>query len=331
MDISKKIEKYINTQSFYGFYLLRFLQNVDSIRFMISIIFPVHNEEGNVEELYKLNKEVLEKLNIPYEIIVVDDCSTDKTLNVLKKLSPIRIISLARNFGQTAALEVGINAAKGDLIVIMDGDLQNDPRNIPALISKLDEGYDVVCGWRKNRHDNWFRRIHSHSANWLARKISGLNIHDHACALKIFKMKFLKDIRLYGVQHVFLAAQAYRNGAKVVEIEVDHHSRKSGLSKHHLTAGIKAIADLIMVRFLSPDTRPFVFFSAWGLWTLFFAILFGIASVLYSSFLLFGIALFVFVIGFLILICGFLSETFRRIYLELKTERPYMIREIIEK
>lgn len=299
---------------------------------MISVIFPVHNEEGNVEELYSLNKEVLGKLNVPYEIIVVDDCSTDKTLDILKKMSPIKIISLAYNFGQTAALEVGINAAKGDLIVIMDGDLQNDPRNIPALLSKLEEGYDVVCGWRKNRHDNWFRKIHSSSANWLTRKISGLNIHDHACALKIFRRKFLENIRLYGVQHVFLAAQSYLSGARVVEIEVDHHSRKSGLSKHHLTAGIKAIADLLMVRFLAPNARPFVFFSAIGFLIWFFAFVLCVFGIIFSNFVLFIFSILFFIFGFIVFSTGFLSETFRRIYIEIGSDkrRLYLVKEIIE-
>ena len=168
-------------------------------------------------------------------------------------------MSLTKNFGQTAALEMGINSAKGDMIVIMDGDMQNDPRDIPKLLSKLEEGYDVVSGWRKDRHDNFIRKAHSYLANWLTRKISGLNLRDHACALKIYRKEFLKQIRLYGVQHVFLAAQVYGFGARIAEVEVVHHARKHGLSKHHFFAGIKAIADLIMVRFLSPDTRPLFF------------------------------------------------------------------------
>ncbi len=298
---------------------------------MISVIFPTYNEEGNVRELHRLNKETLDKMGLPYEIIVVDNGSEDKTLSILKELSPIKIISLTKNFGQTSALEIGINFAKGDMIVIMDGDIQNDPRDIPKLLSKLEEGYDVVSGWRKDRHDNFIRRAHSYLANWLTRKISGLNLRDHACALKIYRKDFLKQLRLYGVQHVFLAAQAYKLGARIAEVEVVHHARKHGLSKHHFFAGIKAIADLIMMRFLAPGTRPFVFFSAIGFWVWFLGIVNGVLGAMYGSYSFIIAALILAGLGFLLFVLGFISELLRRIYLELRSERPTLIKEIIER
>ena len=302
----------------------------NSAKLMISVIFPPYNEEGNVGELHKLNKETLDKIGLPYEIIIVDNGSKDNTLAILKGLSPIKIISLTKNFGQTAALEIGINSAKGDMIVIMDGDMQNDPRDIPKLLSKLEEGYDVVSGWRKDRHDNFIRKAHSYLANWLTRKISGLNLRDHACALKIYRKEFLKQIRLYGVQHVFLAAQVYGFGARIAEVEVVHHARKHGLSKHHFFAGIKAIADLIMVRFLSPDTRPFVFFAGCGFWIWFLGIVNAVLGAIYGSRGFIIVALILTGLGFLLFVLGFMSELLRRIYLELRSERPILVKEIIE-
>lgn len=297
---------------------------------MISVIFPTYNESGNAGELHRLNREVLSGLGEPYEIIVVDDGSTDGTLEILKKLRPVKIVSLAKRFGQAAALEAGIRVSKGDKVVIMDGDLQNDPRDIPRLLAKMKEGYDIVSGWRKNRFDSWFRQVHSSSANWLTRKISGLNLHDHACALKIYNKKFIENVTLHGAQHVFLAAQAYRRGAKITEIEVTHHARKSGLSKHHLWAGVKAIADLITVRFLAPDTRPFVFF---GFWSLLFAgasFLLVIAFAVLFKFFLLLLAFWFFLIGVVFSVLGLMAELARRSYLEIRQEYPYMVREVIE-
>ncbi len=296
---------------------------------MISVIFPTYNEEGNVRELHRQNKEVLDKMGEPYEILAVDNGSTDRTLEILKALSPVKIIAFGRNFGQTLALDAGIKAAKGDVVVIMDGDLQNDPKDIPKLVGKLREGYDVVAGWRKDRHDSFGRRIHSRLANWLTRKVTGLNLHDHACALKAYRREFLKGINLYGVQHVFLAAYLYLRGARVAEVEVVHHERKSGLSKHHLLAGVKAIADLLVTRFLSPNTRPMLFFSSFG-------VLFGLLSVaagIWAFLAARSLTLFALfaMIGFLLFMLGFLAEIIWRSHFELRNDTPYRIKEIIEK
>ena len=231
------------------------IENKKTTLHMISVIFPTYNEAGNVKELHRLNKEALDKIGEPYEIIVVDNGSEDGTLEILKSLSPIKIIVFPQNFGQTFALDAGIKAAKGDVVIIMDGDLQNDPRDIPKLLAKMNEGYDVVAGWRKDRHDSFYRKIYSKLANWLTRAISGLPLHDHACALKAYRRKFIEGLNLFGFQHVFLAISAFYRGAKVAEAEVTHHDRASGLSKHHFLSGIRAIGDLLIVRFSHPNTR----------------------------------------------------------------------------
>ncbi len=295
---------------------------------MISVIFPTYNEEGNVKELHRLNKETLDAMGEPYEIIVVDNGSTDATLEILKTLHPVTIVVLPKNFGQTLALDAGIKAAKGEWVVIMDGDLQNDPRDIPAMMAKAREGYDVVAGWRRDRHDSFGRRFHSRMANWLTRKISGLNLHDHACALKVYRKSWLDGIHLAGVQHVFLAAQLFLRGARITEVEVTHHERKSGLSKHHLLAGVKAIADLLMVRVLAPRTRPMLFFSALGL---------GVAALAAASLALavwLNMILPVLIGIFLILISlfpllGIIAELLWRNYYDSRDLRPYQIKEII--
>ena len=306
---------------------------------MLSVVFPTYNEAGNVKELHRLNKEVLDKIGEPYEIIVVDNGSEDGTLDILKSLSPVKIIVFPKNFGQTLALDAGIKAAKGDVVIIMDGDMQNDPRDIPKLLAKMKEGYDVVAGWRKDRHDSLGRKIHSRLANWLTRTISGLPLHDHACALKAYRRKFLDGLNLYGIQHVFLAVSLFYRGAKVTEVEVTHHERTSGMSKHHLMAGIKAIADLLVVRFLHPNTRPMVFFSAWGLLSWGVA---GIAAVWSVILKVFGlrnfaqtplpvVATMFTIVGLLMLMLGLLAELLWRIYFESKEQRPYFIKEVIER
>ncbi len=306
---------------------------------MISVVFPTYNEAGNVKELHRLNKEVLDKIGEPYEIIVVDNGSEDGTLDILKSLSPIKIVVFPKNFGQTLALDAGLKAAKGDIVVIMDGDMQNDPRDIPKLLAKMKEGYDVVAGWRKDRHDSLGRKIHSRLANWLTRKISGLPLHDHACALKAYRRKFLEGLNLYGIQHVFLAVSLFYKGAKVTEVEVTHHERTSGMSKHHLMAGIKAIADLLVVRFLHPNTRPMVFFSAWGLfswgiaaaaaaWSVVLKVL-GLRN--FAQTPLPVVATMFTIVGLLMLMLGLLAELLWRIYFEAKEARPYFIKEIIER
>ncbi len=296
---------------------------------MISIVFPTYNEEENVGELHRRTKKVLEAMGEAYEIIAIENGSPDKTLEILKQLSPIKIIVFNRNFGQTLALDAGLKASRGEVIITMDADLQNDPADIPRLVVKLNEGYDVVAGWRRKRHDSLGRKIHSRLANWLTRKISGLNLHDHACAFKAYRREALRGVSLYGVQHVFLAAYLYLRGARVTEIEVQHHERKAGFSKHRLMAGLKAIADLVVVRFMSPDSRPMLFFSS----TAVFSWLLAMAAFIWAVILKRSPIIFILfvILGFLLFMMGFLAEMLWRNYFDSRHDTPYRIHEIIER
>lgn len=306
---------------------------------MISIIFPAYNEEDNVEELHRRLKAVLSSMGEPYEIIAVENGSTDGTLEKLKKLRPIKIIIFPRNYGQTLALDAGIHAARGEIVVTLDADLQNDPQDIPKMIAKIKEGYDVVAGWRHNRQDDWGRKILSRSANWLTRRVLGLYLHDYACALKAFKKEFINGIHLYGEMHVFLPAILASRGAKVTEIPVRHHERKAGLSKHFFGKAVKDVADLMTVKFLfNYAARPLLFFGGWGIASVFISFLFALGAVfsvyregihiIQSPFL--PLASIFLILGFILLMMGFLAELILRIFYEGRRETPYVIREIIE-
>ncbi len=235
----------------------------------VSIVIPLYNEEENVEPLYERLHEVLDTFSSGYEIIFVDDGSTDKTLAILesfqKKNEHVIVLSLRRNFGQTAAFAAGFDFARGDVVVTMDGDLQNDPKDIPRLIEKLKD-FDLVSGWRKHRQDTFFtRRLPSIIANWLISKVTGVNLHDYGCSLKAYKRDVVKNLRLYGEMHRFIPAMASWYGVKIAEIETTHHPRLRGKSKYGISRTIKVILDLITVKFLqSFSTKPIQFFGPVG-------------------------------------------------------------------
>ena len=306
---------------------------------MISVVFPAYNEEDNVVELHRRIKLVLENLRSPYEIIGVDNGSTDKTLERLRSLSPIKIIVFSRNAGQTGALDAGIQSAAGDYVVIMDADLQNDPDDIPLMIQKLKEGYDCIVGWRKNREDSWGRRLLSKAANWLTSFVSGVSLHDHACGIKSFKRQFIQGVRLYGEMHVFLGAILHGRGARVTEMEVRHHPRRAGLSKHYFFKAVKDIADLFTIKFiLNYSARPLVFFGGLGVLSISVGFLAVVAAVILR---IQGIAKFAqtplpvlsalfIILGFLLFTMGLLAELVIRTYYDTKNRTPYFIREIIE-
>lgn len=306
---------------------------------MISVVFPAYNEEGSVEALHKALKGVLDKIGRPYEIIAVENGSTDQTLERLKKLSPIKIVAIAKNIGQTAGLDAGLKFAKGEVIITMDADLQNDPEDIPALIAKMNEGYDVISGWRKSRQDPMERKILSRFANWLTRKVTGLYLHDHACALKAYRAAVLKGVHLYGEMHVFLPAYLFLRGAKVAEVEVHHHSRKTGLSKHNFLKAVKDISDLLTVKFLTSTIRPLLIFGGFAILSWFLAFLAGGYAIYLKIFedLNFGrsplpLAASLFLISGLVLFAmGFLAELLLRNYYESTGKTPYNIKEFIEK
>jgi glycosyltransferase involved in cell wall biosynthesis len=307
---------------------------------MISVVFPAYNEEKNVGELHRQLVSVFNSMNIEYEIIAVENGSKDNTKEELLKLSPIKMVRLAYNAGQTSALDAGIQSAKGDLIVIMDGDLQNDPLDIPVLLAKMKEGYDGVVGWRKDRNDSFGRRIFSRAANLFTRKITGLDIHDFGCALRIFKRSDLKNIRLYGVMHVFIPVILSTRGARITEVEVRHHERKHGSTKYTFLHMFTDIADLLTIKFLYLyANRPLLFFGGWGLASLFVAFIF----IVWSFYMKYGspdlgfsqtplpifASLFV-ILGFLLFMIGFLAELLIRIYYEARRETPYEVSEVVE-
>lgn len=306
---------------------------------MISVIFPAYNEEKNVSLLHKQIYTLLQNIGDSFEIIAVDDGSTDNTLDVLKKLSPIIIVSLAKNRGQSAALDAGIKKSRGDIIVTIDADLQNDPQDILLLVEKLKEGYDVVSGWREDRHDNFSRKIISCFANWLTSSITGLKLHDSAGPLKVMRRNALEGINLYGEMHSFLPAILFARGARVTEVPVRHFHRKSGQSKYHFTKLMKSFADLLVVKFMSDYmARPFLFFGGWGLVSIFLGFISGIASLALKLMGLFHLsqtplptlaALFI-VVGVILIMMGFLAEIVLRIYYENKGATPYIIKTTIE-
>lgn len=305
---------------------------------MISIVFPAYNEEDNVEELHQRLKAVLSSLGEPFEIIAVENGSTDQTLEKLKKLHPVKIIIFPRNYGQTSALDAGIQAARGEIVITLDADLQNDPQDIPKMVAKIKEGYDVVAGWRQNRQDDLGRKILSRMANWLTRRVLGLYLHDYACAIKAFKKEFIHGIHLYGEMHVFLPAILASRGAKVAEVPVRHHERKAGLSKHFLGKAVRDIADLFTVKFLfNYAARPLLFFGGWGIVSIAVSLLFAMGAVwsvyregihiIQSPFL--PLASIFLILGFIMFMMGFLAELILRVYYEGRRETPYVIREII--
>lgn len=234
----------------------------------ISVIIPVYNEELNVDELYERLTEVLQGGDV--EFIFIDDGSTDNTVARVQALtqrdSRVRLIRLRRNYGQTAALSAGIDHARGSIIVPIDGDLQNDPRDIPRLLAKLNEGYDVVSGWRVDRKDPFHKRIPSIIANRLISRISGVRLHDYGCSLKAYRKSVLRDVRLYGEMHRFVPIYASWQGARVTELPVNHHPRLRGKSNYGIERTVKVVLDLLVVKFLANySTKPIYVFGGFGL------------------------------------------------------------------
>jgi len=309
----------------------------------LSVVIPVYNEEASLRALHSEISETLRKMTgAKYEIILVDDGSKDGSYEVLRALygedpDHVRVIRLRRNFGQTAALAAGFDAAQGDIVIPIDADLQNDPQDIPRLIDKIDEGYDVVSGWRAKRHDKfWSRRLPSMLANGLISAITGVRLHDYGCTLKAYHRDVLRHMNLYGEQHRFLPALASWAGARVTEISVNHRARKFGRSKYGTGRTLRVVLDLITVKFLlSYSTKPMQVFGKWGFVSMGIGLLAGLVTaaekILYNQSVNRNGWMFVcifFSLGGLQLIgMGLLSEIGVRTYYEGQNKPVYTVRE----
>ncbi len=310
---------------------------------MISVVIPAYNEEESIPILYEKLKKVLDSLNEDYEIIFVDDGSTDGTLKVLKEISgkdkKVKVIRFRRNYGQTAAMYAGFEHAKGDVIITMDADLQNDPEDIPRLLEKMKEGYDIVSGWRKDRKDPFLsRKLPSMIANKIISAVTGVKLHDYGCTLKAYKADIAKRYRLYGDMHRFLPALAKRFGAKITEIPVKHHPRLYGKSKYGIGRTIRVILDIFLVKFLNEYiTKPLYVFGGFGF--LLFVIGFLIELYLTILKLFFGqdigqrplliLGVLLILSGIQLISTGIIAELIIRTYYESKGEKPYVIEEKI--
>ena len=312
-------------------------------REMISVLIPVFNEGQNISLLYEEVVSVLRRIDRDYEVIFVDDGSSDDTLEQLKMISQkdpnVKVLSLSRNFGQTAALTAGIDFSKGKIIIPMDGDLQNDPEDILLLLQKIEEGYDVVSGWRKSRKDPFLtRRFPSIVANKIISLIGGVRLHDYGCTLKAYRRDVLKNIRLYGEMHRFIPIYAKWIGARVAEIPVRHHPRKFGSSKYGMSRVVKVILDLMVVKFLvSYSQKPIYVFGGMGLLMILGAFLSGGYAIYLKLFE--GVSLILtplpllcvllLVLGSLSILMGFLAEILTRTYYESQGKPTYQIKEVI--
>jgi glycosyltransferase involved in cell wall biosynthesis len=241
----------------------------------MSIVVPVYNEAESVLPLFQRIENACKPLDKPYEIIFVDDGSGDRTFDILERVhqqdSRVKVIRFRKNFGQTAAMAAGFQYARGDIIISMDGDLQNDPADIPRLLAKLAEGYDVACGWRKDRKDKLIsRKIPSRIANWLIGKITGVPIHDNGCSLKAYRAKVIKRVALYAELHRFIPAMSTLTGARIAEIVVRHHARQFGKSKYGISRAWRVFLDLFVVKMLTGfAARPILWFGTLSLPALF--------------------------------------------------------------
>jgi glycosyltransferase involved in cell wall biosynthesis len=312
----------------------------------ISVFLPVYDEEANLLPLHAKLDEALKKLDVSAEIVYVDDGSADGSLDVLREIASrdprVRVVALRRNYGQTAAMAAGIDASRGEVLIPMDADMQNDPADIGRLLEKLDEGYDVVSGWRKNRKDKMItRRIPSMLANRLISWIGGVALHDYGCSLKAYRRESLEDVRLYGEMHRFIPIYASWAGARVAEIPVEHHARTMGKSKYGLSRTIKVVFDLITIKFMaSYQTKPLYLFGWAGLLT------FGVSlfSTLLACLMKFVswphhadfiqtplpiMAMVTLVLGVQLFLMGLLAEMLVRTYHESQAKPIYAVREKI--
>ena len=307
---------------------------------MISVTIPIHNEAGNLPQLHARVKEAMDALGRPWELILVNDGSTDGSDQILDALSAsdpaVKVVHFRRNFGQTAAMMAGFDHAQGDIIIPMDGDLQNDPGDIPLMLARLDEGFDVVSGWRRDRKDNALQRnLPSILANRLISYVSGVELHDFGCSLKAYRRDVLEGVRLYGEMHRFLPIYAHWHGARISEVEVRHYPRTSGQSKYGLERVLKVLADLITVKFLDRfQQKPMYLFGAVGLASGLLGAVSG-GTALYRKYFwgepfiqnpLLLLAVLTTVTGVMCILMGLLAEMIMRTFFESQGKRAYLVR-----
>ena len=309
---------------------------------LLSTIVPVYNEEESLPDFAAALTPVLQNPGVPYEIIFVNDGSSDRSAELLDELadtnSHIKVVHFRRNFGQTAAMMAGLDYSSGDVIVPIDADLQNDPKDIPRLLDKLAEGYDLVSGWRKDRKDaKWSRNFPSWVANKLISRISGVRLHDYGCTLKAYRRSIIEDVRLYGEMHRFLPIYASWAGARTTELAVNHNAREQGESKYGLERVLKVPLDLIVVKFLSDySQKPIYVFGGFGLFSHFLALI-TFAVMIYYKFwggksfietpLPMLVVLFV-LMGFISMLLGLIAELVVRTYHESQDKTTYIVRAV---
>jgi glycosyltransferase involved in cell wall biosynthesis len=309
----------------------------------LSIVIPVYNEEESIEPLIRETQSVLDPLARKYEMVLVDDGSTDGTYPILLRLHEsklqIKVVRLKRNFGQTAAIAAGLAYAKGAVVIAMDGDGQNDPKDIPTLLSKIDEGFDLVSGWRFPRHDPFLsRRFPSQIANALISWTTQVKLHDYGCTLKAMRRDVAKDLKLYGEMHRFIPAMAYERGARIAEIRVHHRPRRWGRSKYGISRTLRVILDLLTVKFmLSYATRPLHVFGLLGLASggggFLIALYLTVQKLFYGSAIggrpLLLLAVLLIFIGFQFITMGLLGEMLSRTYHESQDKPIYVVKEVL--
>ncbi len=310
----------------------------------VSIIVPVYNEEENVPLLHERIRTVMGQQKISYEIIYVDDGSKDRTFEQLSRIvkldEHVQVVRFRRNFGQTAAIAAGVANSSGEILIFMDGDLQNDPQDIPHLLAKLDEGYDVVSGWRKERKDAEIsRKLPSRIANKLISKVTGVHLHDYGCTLKAYRYEVFKHIRLYGEMHRFIPAYAALAGASIAEIPVAHHPRLFGTSKYGISRTVRVLLDLLTLKFLgSFGTKPLYAFGMLGLSSLGCGASIGgyaLARRILPPYVrvhrtpLLPVSLLFTGFGLLSIMLGLLAELLTRTYYEAQDKPTYVVRHVL--
>lgn len=309
----------------------------------LSIVVPIYNEKDNVRLLYDSLLQTLSKMGETYEIIFVNDGSRDGTYEILLQLAQrdpaVKLVNFRRNFGQTAAMSAGIEMASGDVVVTLDGDLQNDPTDIPAMLDKLDEGYDLVHGWRKHRQDAFInRKLPSKIANWLISKVTDFPVHDLGCTLKVMRREIAQELRMYGEMHRFIPILANWQGARCVEVETRHHPRRFGQTKYGIWRTVRVLLDLVTVKFMIQySVSPMKLFGGIGMLSMFGSLLTCAAVI--SMKLLGGVDMsgnpLLLLCGLLgmaslqFIVLGLLGEVSSRIYYESQNKRPYHIRELV--